>query len=1199
MNLIGYAFDSVQQPDYIYFKYIYGEKKADLKKLDISKIDELKKDLIQRYRKIWLKACYICKLKVLKNLWYYGVGSGWFSNLLPEEFDRISGNFYEEIFAPAFGIDPTNSNNLHSTNTNENDLTIPINFCKKYGIEVLNLGTSSSKPIPDVLFTTDTNPADTLYINAWDPWSIIGNGNAGDDSLDGHWGINSNMSVLGWSMTNSKLLPDIAGGGGDSGRKSKILKMKEILAQIETEDSSKGAGKAPVSGNSTPPPSGKVAQFFMIFNDGSNSGLSGYDQCRKIVNAVKCLMAKGYKHIGLTYSANQEQTNKIWKEYSYPSANNFDDGKEKTILQTDISGTGQAQTIGTHNKKEKNKEEKWVYVKPLTKTTYIDELTSSSSDENSNFRKAFRIIPFSTMEKAGGAEEVKLDLSGNINDCITAATKFLELGDSIILGWCNQDIEPLTNSNKDSFDKDYTPDNAGKFPFAIGGGVGGKASLPILFSTYLKEYFKFLTSKWDEDVQKIVTECSPDPKSAGSPVSTSPQPKDAPSVEKKSFADVLKGLEDQLSEQPDASIVISSLGITSPPNFLYPPDGDASVVKKNLNSAQPTIEDMITAFKAANGGETNFYLGACGSIQAAYDLEMKGITGNDTSADEAKMRAKLLLNLRKNSLLLKVPARWDYATMKLGVEPELTPDEVKAKYEELQKECGKLNIGSGSGSGVSDEYITEQAYNLAEKLIPLDEKMEIGVLEEKNNIVQKDYPDEEIIYTPHIKITPGYTKIVPQENLNCGRAALANFFGVPDLLVKGNPLKTDEIFNLKTDRPETEINMGSICNLRAKYAKLFKNYYNSSDECPVGENYSINVLGVVLQILGYQSGQHIVFSGNPAEASDDNRIEAGKTATDENTLGYLVNLNKVHWICYKKVNLNKSEDLFYRINSTKESDEVAASKANYNIKQLIDMDGGNNASLYLSIYPITIKNPPATNQSLFNSFSGANNKDFYINQIKDNETNYQWKLFMKEVTSKIQNEDDYKSDEEKLKVMFYLSSLPGGIIDLKLKEKILNSSEQIKSRITQIFVDDTKANIKKIITNSGTDNDLEIIKKNESYLTTLFKSGGVTNFTPSVEAINRFYYNLNNTNKYNNQNMNKLKHAIGYDGLIQTLVTKVDNELSKSSSTKSPGGGGFKPRHSPTTNHSASKSKHNSSFKASSSKSKGKSRNRSHTQRVK
>ena len=39
-----------------------------------------------------------------------------------------------------------------------------------------------------------------LYVNEWDPWSIVGNGNAGDNSLDGFWG-RSAMSVLCWPQT--------------------------------------------------------------------------------------------------------------------------------------------------------------------------------------------------------------------------------------------------------------------------------------------------------------------------------------------------------------------------------------------------------------------------------------------------------------------------------------------------------------------------------------------------------------------------------------------------------------------------------------------------------------------------------------------------------------------------------------------------------------------------------------------------------------------------------------------------------------------------------------------------------------------------------------------------------------------------------------------------------------------------------------
>ena len=146
---------------------------------------------------------------------------------------------------------------------------------------------ASDKQIPNVLFISKSTPADTLYINAWDPWSIIGNGNAGDTSLDGYWGRNSNMSVLGWSMTNSKLLPDIVGGA--SAETSKILSMKQILDKIKEEDGGGDSSKTPVSSDSTPPPSGKVAQFFMTFKntDDNNGGLSGYDQCRKIVNGQR------------------------------------------------------------------------------------------------------------------------------------------------------------------------------------------------------------------------------------------------------------------------------------------------------------------------------------------------------------------------------------------------------------------------------------------------------------------------------------------------------------------------------------------------------------------------------------------------------------------------------------------------------------------------------------------------------------------------------------------------------------------------------------------------------------------------------------------------------------------------------------------------------------------------------------------------
>ena len=92
-------------------------------------------------------------------------------------------------------------------------------------------------------------------------------------------------------------------------------------------------------------------------------------------------------------------------------------------------------------------------------------------------------------------------------------------------------------------------------------------------------------------------------------------------------------------------------------------------------------------------------------------------------------------------------------------------------------------------------------------------------------------------------------------------------------------------------------------------------------------------------------------------------------------------------------------------------------------------------------------------------------------------------------------------------------------------------------------------------------------------------------------------------NDYGIMNINDIATTTGGGKFIVTSEevrqTGVSSLIYKKAGSQAGGGGGFKSRHNPITNHSASKSKHNSSFKASSSKSKGKSHNRSHTQRVK
>lgn len=42
----------------------------------------------------------------------------------------------------------------------------------------------------------------TLFVNAWDPWSLVGNGNDMDHSVDGMYGRQSALALLCWPVTN-------------------------------------------------------------------------------------------------------------------------------------------------------------------------------------------------------------------------------------------------------------------------------------------------------------------------------------------------------------------------------------------------------------------------------------------------------------------------------------------------------------------------------------------------------------------------------------------------------------------------------------------------------------------------------------------------------------------------------------------------------------------------------------------------------------------------------------------------------------------------------------------------------------------------------------------------------------------------------------------------------------------------------------
>lgn len=1100
--------------------------------------------------------------------------------------------------------------------------------------------------------------------------------NSGQDIQLSHNYINDNSDASLKPL--SDIIADLSGGGGGGGD---------------------GGGGIPAD-SSDPVPLGKVAQFFMTFNKDNNGGLSGYDQCRKIVNVVKCLITKGYKHIGLTYSANQEQTNKIWKEYNYPTAKDFDNEKEKTILQTGIGGTNQAETIGIHNKKEKNTEGKWVDMSPEEKTTYIDDLTRNSSDENSNFRKAFRIIPFSTMATGGGTTEVNIGSPGDINGCIEAAKNFLQLEKSIILGWCNQDIEILTDSNKDSFNKDYTIDDAGKFPFAIGGGIGGKAKLPNLFKTYLGQYFKYLTSVWDPKVQKIVTECSPDPKSVGSPASPPPKEaaptkdassKETPPVEKKPFTDILTNLEGQLSDQPDDSIDMSTIGINSPPNFLYPLNG-SDTDKKNLNCATPLITYMITEFEsAADDGDKDFYLGACKSIQAAYDLDVN-LAGDDGNK---KLRAKLLLNLRKNSLLLKVPKGWDYAEMKMG-KVSGPPDTLDGLMKFSLQDT--IEYYSQAGGATKDEQARFKELNIAEK-----PKMD-WKFDSRGTEVSVSGVDE--------RFTKGISNVLGH---SCYFASVNQLFFTNEdflqflLTATCKPIEDTEYISSSDKRITTGCETSKLDDykLLVNYLKVyFKEWLLKKSDTAILKDNTLNILKLinietdsqqdVSEILQHYFNNLTCISNIYLDKFLDNLIISTtnvKTYPEKTSNENIVPLNTRYQnttTCFININKNiGSEDNTENITTTISEilQEYLSEKksdfqyGDYNFKigtdektkftELKNTQKSTSIIYIMNRICMNKDNNDFKNKQLSGYLTQLNSAEYdkddsvtYINKYIDVLKNMDYfknkndetfiekflKYIQTSINSKNLTADDIYSNCDTITTIYkYIDSELTKLITPPENNNKYSETNQFDktSKYFIIYINRTLSEGKKNFMNVTIDKSITIEnetlqcsecnkkftgEKSNDYenITEHTTRTGHSKFTKSSDKVKKKYI-LQGFSVHRGENQ-KSGHYVFVkcdsftgvpklaldDGSITSIEyqeqqnnAKVNNGevLSKgvtlliykqedSSIPPSPGGGGFKPRHNATTNHSTSKSKHNSSFKVSSS-SKAKVKSRSHTQRVK
>lgn len=152
VNVIGFAFDTPKQPDYQYFE---GGNRD-------------RRDLVRKMSHMWEYVFFCAQEKELQHVFLSNVGGGAFSAGLRHNYESLKKE----------SLDPV---------------------LRRYpNIKMLDL-----PRIPDWIFSEGRSFCNnSLLVNAWDPWSIVGNGNAADNSLDGFFGRSTAMAVLCWPETN-------------------------------------------------------------------------------------------------------------------------------------------------------------------------------------------------------------------------------------------------------------------------------------------------------------------------------------------------------------------------------------------------------------------------------------------------------------------------------------------------------------------------------------------------------------------------------------------------------------------------------------------------------------------------------------------------------------------------------------------------------------------------------------------------------------------------------------------------------------------------------------------------------------------------------------------------------------------------------------------------------------------------------------
>jgi len=180
-NAIGIAFDHKNQPDY---QYYFGKPKPKYS------------ELLTQYKHIFQRVYECAETNKLSTVVMSLVGGDNFAKEYKPQQLTDKGkmeSFRAEIWFPAFRI--IRAKHKHISTIFMGTDRVRKEFKKEYGSDYIDIGRFPAN-------TKEVDCEKTLFVNAWDPFSLPGNGNCHDNSLDGFMGCNTTIALTGSPMTN-------------------------------------------------------------------------------------------------------------------------------------------------------------------------------------------------------------------------------------------------------------------------------------------------------------------------------------------------------------------------------------------------------------------------------------------------------------------------------------------------------------------------------------------------------------------------------------------------------------------------------------------------------------------------------------------------------------------------------------------------------------------------------------------------------------------------------------------------------------------------------------------------------------------------------------------------------------------------------------------------------------------------------------